>query len=409
MIVVKDPDKMSYRFSKEEEEHLIHSGILYCQAIENADGVPFQLIFGPQPGDGFYLQIGSGIEQLLGIPAREFDEKRYCELIEAIIPSSDQIPADPKLIREKFLSGKIPNYKVEVLIRTPGGEKKWIQDSSLPLIDEETGKIIGAFGILFDINERKLTRDTLELAIEKAEESDRLKSAFINNISHEIRTPLNAIVGFSALLSESENDPEKRKEFTEIINRSSDHLLDTINHIIEISRIQANAVNITRKEINLNSILQNSYKQFYAKAQEKNISFSFSVSLNDHDANILADGYKLSQILSNLIGNSIKFTRDGEVKFGYKIVDNMLEFFVSDTGIGIKPEHQSIIFNRFYQVESNSTRRFGGTGLGLSISKAYVEILGGKLWFTSQPGIGSIFYFNIPCERINKSLNYLLL
>lgn len=400
MSVVKSHDNLSYHFSKGEEEVYVNRENLYCQAIENADGVPFQLIFGPRPGEGYYLNIGSGIENLLGISPEEFTEKHYQELIQEISPLSLDIPSDISESREKFIKGEIKSYKVEVLIRTAGGEKKWIQDSSLPLIDDETGKVIGAFGILFDINERKLNLTNLEKAREKAEESDRLKTAFLHNISHEIRTPLNAIVGFSTLLNEPDYDSDNRKEFINIISRSTDHLLEIINNIVDISNIESNGVKISKTEVNLNTTLRQVYGNFRLKASEKNISLCFASTLEDSEAKIITDGFKLSKILSNLVCNSMKFTKEGEVAFGYNIKDNNVEFYVSDTGIGISPENQEMIFSRFYQAESSYTRRFEGIGLGLSISKAYVELMGGRIWFTTQAGKGSTFYFTVPFERV---------
>ena len=400
MRAAKSPDNLSYRISKDAEKQFINSGGFYCQAIENADGVPFQLIFGPRTGEGYYLNVGRGIRQLLGISPEEFTEKVFHEMIDEIVPLSDDISSEFSELRKKFIKGELKSYKAEVLIRMPGGEKKWIQDSSLPLIDEETGKVIGAFGILFDINEYKQTLDHLEKAREKAEEDDRLKSAFLRNISHEIRTPLNAIVGFSTLLCETENSPGKRQEFIDIIYRSSDHLLEILNDIVEISNIETNTVKFRKEVINLNSTLSKVYDRFRIIATEKNISLSFVAAHNDSEVNIFTDSYKLSQILTNLIGNAMKFTKEGEIEFGYLVKENKIEFYVSDTGIGVPPEHHERIFNRFYQAESNFTRSYEGTGLGLSISKAYIELLGGEIWFTSQPGKGSVFYFTLPYERV---------
>jgi signal transduction histidine kinase len=398
MRVERSTDDLEYRFTKVEDQFFSPES-LYCQAIENADGVPYQLIFGPEPGDGYYLNVGSGIKQLLGIEREDFTENLYNELIEEIIPLYEEVSPDIALSRLKFRNGEIKNYKAEVLVRTPEGEKKWIQDSSLPITDKETGKVIGAVGILFDINESKKTLGHLEQAMEKAEESDRLKTAFLNNISHEIRTPLNAIVGFSALLNEPENDQQSRQEFINIITQSTDHLLEIISNIVELSNIEATSIKINKSKINLNSVVRRIYDKFRIKAIEQNISLCLSSALDDSEASIMTDSFKLSQILTNLVSNSMKFTNEGEVIFGYTVKEQMIEFHVSDTGIGISPEHHGMIFSRFYQTDSSYTRRFEGTGLGLSISKAYVELLGGKIWFTSKPGEGSVFYFTIPYER----------
>jgi signal transduction histidine kinase len=400
MRVGKFPDNLICSFSKNTEGQFNNSGALYCQAIEHADGVPFQLIFGPRSGEGYYLTVGSGIRQLLGISSEEFTEKAFNEMIDEVIPITDDMPSELSESRKKFINGELKSYKAEILIRMPGGEKKWIQDTSLPLVDEETGKVIGAFGILFDINERKQMLRHLEEAKERAEENDRLKSAFLHNISHEIRTPLNAIVGFSAILTDAENDPGVRQKYIDIIFSSSDHLLEIFDDIVEISEIESGIVKIRKEEVNINSRLRKVYDRFISITGEKNISLSIVKALEDHGANIITDGYKLSQILSNLVSNAIKFTKNGEVEFGYSIKNNKVEFYVSDTGIGIPKEHHEMIFSNFYQADSSNTRRYEGTGLGLSISKAYIELLGGEIRFTSQPGEGSVFYFTLPYDKV---------
>lgn len=401
MRTVKSPDKMIGLIGKDVEDQFINSGVLFSQAIENADGVPFQLIFGPCPGEGYYLNVGAGIKKLTGISPDDFTEKGFHGMIEEIVPLSEDITLEFSEWRRKFISGKLKRYKAEVLIRMPEGEKKWILDSSLPLLDEETGKVIGAFGILFDINEHKQTLDNLGKAKEKAEESDRLKNAFLHNISHEVRTPLNAIIGFSALLCENESDPVIRQQFIDVILSSSDHLLEILDDIVEISGIESNTVKIRKDVVNLNNVLRKIYDQFAVKALEKNISLSFTSALNDSEAGIITDGLKLSRILSHLVGNAIKFTDKGEVEFGYSVKEGCVEFYISDTGMGVPEEHQPKLFSRFYQADSSSTRRFEGTGLGLSISKAYTELLGGEIWFTSRPDEGSVFYFTLPYEGIS--------
>ncbi|HUX57664.1 MAG TPA: ATP-binding protein [Bacteroidales bacterium] len=399
MIAAKPPDKFNGLVSKNFEEQFSQKGALYYQAIENAEGVPFQLMFGPEPGQGYYLNVGAGIRQLLGIAPEDFTEKIFHEMILEIVPLSDDTVSDLSESRKKIIGGDLINYKAEVLIKMAGGDRKWILDSSLPLLDDESGKVIGVFGILFDIDAHKQTLKHLDKALEKADESDRLKIAFLRNISHEIRTPLNAIVGFTSLLNDYKNGPEVRQEYLDIICQSSDHLLDIINDIVEISNIETNSINISRDEININNELRKLYDQLNPIAADKNIFFRFACAADENEIFIYTDPGKLNKILKNLIGNSLKFTLKGEVEFGFKVIDNSIEFCISDSGIGIPLEYQQLIFNKFYQVENSSTRRFEGTGLGLTISKAYVELLGGKIWFTSQPGKGSEFYFTIPFEK----------
>ena len=393
------PDYQGCQFTNEVEKQFNNSGDFLCRAIENADGVPYQLVFGPAIGEGYYLNVGFGIKQLFGITPVEFTEELYHRMIEEIIPSNEDIPRNPVELREKIISGKIQNYKAEILVMTPSGEKKWIKDSFIPVIDDKTGKATGLLGIFFDISEHKQTLLQLERAMEKATESDRLKAAFLNNLPHEIRTPLNAIVGFSTLLNEPGHDIEDQLEFRDIITHSSDHLLEIVDDVLEISKIEAKIVRILRKEVNLSRMLQRVYDRFRPAADEKKILLRYDARMDEKEIIINTDGYKLFQSLTNLLSNAVKFTLAGKVEFGFRIKEGMIEFYVSDTGIGIGLEHQPNIFKPFYQSESSSTKRYEGTGLGLPIAKAYIELLGGDIWFNSEPGEGSVFFFNIPDTR----------
>ncbi|NSW95487.1 MAG: PAS domain S-box protein, partial [Bacteroidales bacterium] len=247
-----------------------------------------------------------------------------------------------------------------------------------------------------DITLRKKAESELIAAKEKAEESDRLKTAFLHNVSHEIRTPMNAIIGFSALLGEPDTSPEERQQYIDIIFQSGGQLLSIINDIVDIANIESGQVKINKSRINLNAILKSLDEQFSYQEKEGVLSINLVSSLSDSEAVLVTDSTKLIQILSNLISNSIKFTRQGTIDFGYVKKEGFFEFFVRDTGIGIPPEHHEKIFDRFYQVDKASSVKSSGTGLGLSICKAYVELLGGKIWLKSEPGKGSEFRFSIP-------------
>ena len=255
------------------------------------------------------------------------------------------------------------------------------------------------YGSCRDISKRKQLENELVKAKEKAEESDRLKTAFLHNISHEIRTPLNAIVGFSTILNNLGLIPEKRKQYTDIIIQSSDQLLAIIDDIMSIAAIEAGQEKIQENEINMNLICKLINEQFLPKTNDKNITLRLKTALPDDEAIISTDATKLMQIISNLVDNALKFTPEGSVNFGYSLKNSQLEFYVEDSGIGIPPDMQEVIFNRFRQIETTATRNFGGSGLGLSISKAYVEMLGGKMWLTSELGKGSVFNFTIPYKK----------
>ena len=370
------------------------------RALENAGCSPFRFMFGQKPGEGYFvINQDSGIKRLLGITREELTERFFNCMIEEIVPLIDEVPADLSEAHGKLISGEIKSYKAELLLRTPGGEKKWILDSSLPLTDKSTGKVIGRFGIFSDINEHKQIVSSLEEARMQAQECDRLKSAFLRNLSHEIRTPLNAIVGFSTLIGEQEDDLHRKQEFKEIITRNSDHLLEIMTDIVEISDIESGAVKISNEEVDVNRLLERVYERFRLSAFEKNLSLNQVTPAGNDGINIIADRFKLFQVLNNLVGNAVKFTTKGKVEFGYEVKNNTIEFFVADTGPGIAYEHHGKIFSSFFQADNGSSRRYEGTGLGLSISKGYVELLGGEIWFTSQPGEGSVFYFTLPLEN----------
>lgn len=256
------------------------------------------------------------------------------------------------------------------------------------------------YGSCRDISERKQLENELIKAKNRAEESDRLKTAFLHNISHEIRTPMNAIVGFSRFINNPGLMPEKRKHYTDIIVQSSDQLLAIIDDIISIAAIEAGQEKIHETKINLNLLCNLIKEQFSPKACEMDVTLTLKTFLPDDKASLCTDTTKLTQILTNLMGNALKFTQHGSVSFGYTVKDSLLELYVKDSGIGIPMDMQEIIFNRFRQVETTDTRNYGGSGLGLSISKAYVEMLGGKMWLTSELGKGSVFYFTIPYKKV---------
>jgi signal transduction histidine kinase len=321
-------------------------------------------------------------------------------MIEEIIPLSGNIPLDPALCRKKFINGEIKSYAAEVLIRLPDGAKRWILDTSVPIYDNETGRVIGSQGFLYDDDGRKRILDMVQEQRRQSDETERLKAAFLHNISHEIRTPLNAIIGFSSLLEEYSGDPLKQREFLDIISRSSDHLLAIIDDIVEVSRIDAKSVKVNTERVDIDLVLWKIYEQFRKTASSRGIDFKYTILPGGTSPEVFTDRYKVMQVLRNLVSNAIKFTHKGRVEYGYSLKDGMIEFYVSDTGIGIYDDQRPHIFSRFYQGDSSEKRSYDGTGLGLSISKAYVELLGGDIWFDSRHGEGSVFRFTIPDKRV---------
>jgi signal transduction histidine kinase len=261
--------------------------------------------------------------------------------------------------------------------------------------DELNGlKIIA--NIISDAINRDYFEKSLIVARQKAEESDRLKTAFLMNMSHEIRTPMNGILGFLPLLEEPSIAQEQKQQYIDIVNKSGQRLMDTINDIIEISRIEAGENEVLLKDTDLNEVMQYHLDFFAPQAQQKGLQLIISEQLKGDSAIIKSDKNKIYGILTNLIKNAIKFTTKGSIKFGNRIEGDNLLFFVEDTGHGIPADRQKAIFERFVQADIKLTRAHEGSGLGLTIAKAYAKALKGQIWVKSELGIGSIFYFSIP-------------
>jgi PAS domain S-box-containing protein len=261
-------------------------------------------------------------------------------------------------------------------------------------IDDSGKKYL--IGVTRDISQTRVVEKELILSKEKAEESDRLKTEFLNNMSHEIRTPMNGILGFSELLNGPDLDDNKRKNFVSIIQNSGNQLLRVIDDIIEISKLETKQVILKEDKVNLNDLLLELFSVFDPKAKESQISLHLERGLSDSNSVILLDSLKLHKVLNNLLENALKFTNEGKINFGYKLENNKLEFFVSDTGIGIPKGKNKIIFKRFSQADKELSKKVGGLGLGLSIAKENVMLLGGDINVESKMMRGSTFRFNIP-------------
>lgn len=254
------------------------------------------------------------------------------------------------------------------------------------------GNIIGLIGMAVDITEMKLSEKALVEAKENAEESDRLKSAFIANISHEIRTPLNSILGFSELLCDPELVKSQTKKYYQIIQDGGEQLISIINNLLEISIIESGRLKLKTEKVNVKELLSSVYSQYSGMNSDikKRIKIEDSKKIE-----INADRFRLIQILNNLISNAIKYSDSGEILIGYSLNKTFIRFFVSDEGDGIARELKDKIFDRFFRIP-HSDKITKGSGLGLSITKAIVEEMGGKIWVDSVPGKGTCFYFTIP-------------
>ncbi|MBN1252593.1 MAG: PAS domain S-box protein [Bacteroidales bacterium] len=335
----------------------------------------------------------------------------------------------PELQPDGRFSYEKANEMIEIALKTGSNRFEWLHQkknkenfyvdvrlTAIPLM----GKTI-IYTVWRDITEKKKAESELKLkneeltilnqafqtqnkelliAKEKAEESDKLKSSFLANMSHEIRTPLNGILGFASLLENRDLSAEKREKFVQIINNSGNHLLNIINDIIDISKIDANQLNLLPEKFSLNIFLYEIigfFKSILEGKNKNNITINLIKAFKDESDIIYTDKTRLKQILNNLIGNAIKFTNNGFINIEYKLINNKeLLFTVTDSGIGISQHELEIIFQRFRQADESNTRKYGGTGLGLAISEACVKLLGGEISVKSELGKGTSFSFTIP-------------
>ncbi len=256
--------------------------------------------------------------------------------------------------------------------------------------------------VIRDFTERKEFEQKLILAKDKAEEASRLKTEFLHNVSHEVRTPVNGIMGFSELLGKENLSQEKRLKYIDIVNQSCHQLLHIIDDILEISRLETKQTQVNIETFDLNALLKEIYSIFELQRKKNQISFSLHLNSKNENLFISTDKTKLSSIINNLVGNAFKFTNSGFIELGYNILDDQLELYISDSGVGIAKDRIKSIFGRFEQEEKEISLKAGGLGLGLSISLANAKLLNGDLSVTSEKGVGSTFYLRLPFTQNQK-------
>ncbi len=319
-------------------------------------------------------------------------------------------PDDRELVNNAYFEHVKTQKEYDIVHRVllPTGELKYVNERCESEFGDD-GQAVKSIGTVADITERIEIQLELEAAKARAEESDMLKTSFLQNLSHEIRTPMNAINGFAQMLQHQDISPEKQKKFVQIIQKSTEQLLTIVSDVLTIASIQTKQEKIQLEQISLNNLLTELLTEFSTRADEKNIALYLHRNLSDEDSKIYSDRAKLSQIFSNLLSNALKFTFRGNVEFGYEIIENQdikqIRFYVKDTGIGIPFDVHDKIFDHFRQADTQIGTTYGGTGLGLSISKGYAELLGGKIWVNSVLNEGSTFYFTIPYKPVNLNIN----
>jgi len=330
------------------------------------------------------------------------------------VESNKQVRKSPKwLIRfipsfdkNKILGSFINSLRtgesldIEFPITTNNEERKIIHSQSQVYFDRN-GKLERAIGTLLDVSGRIRIEQALKVAKSKAEESDKLKSAFLANMSHEIRTPMNAILGFANLLKKQGLPNETHLEYIDHIQQSGEGLLKLINDIVDISKIESNQLQIENSPILINNMLDklyNRYEELLVLKSRHAIRLRVEKALPDPKFTVVSDAFRLQQVISNLLNNSIKFTVKGTITFGYSIAKSQIKFFVQDEGVGIPDDKKSQIFKRFGKLNDPARMNKSGTGLGLSISKSLVDLMQGKIWLESGESGNTRFCFTIPLQ-----------
>ena len=333
-------------------------------------------------------------------------EKRAAELIiankELIFQNREKGKRADELIianRELAFQNKEKEIRAAELI---------IANKELAFQNNEKEKRANEYSILNEeltrsLNQIQNINNELVIAKNNAEESDKLKSAFLANMSHEIRTPLNAIIGFSVFLLDPGLSKENLEDFIQIINTNSQHLLSIISDIMDISKMETGQFAIDSELVDIGKLINELFITYKKLVDPQKINLNCVCDRPNDLIQIKTDGNRIKQVICNLLNNAIKFTEKGKIEFGYRIKENFMEFYVKDNGIGIAPENQNIVFQRFRQVEATNHQLNGGNGLGLSISKAIVEKLGGTIFVRSELGKGSNFVFTIPYKKETKN------
>ncbi len=358
------------------------------------ENMPFYIFFTDRKHQ--YLRINSLMGGLLGVSHPQ----------EAIGRTNDEFFSKRvahKMLEEDrtIMETGNPIYNRVVFFEDKDVDGFWMEQNKIPIRDER-GVITMIVGIFKDVSDKVKTENELKRARDRAEQSDQLKTSFLANMSHEIRTPMNGILGFANLLRDADISDEQRDLFLQHIDRSSKQLLNIIDDIIDISKIESGQLKISNRPVHINETMDEIYSSFFhrirgdAPGQQK-VAFTLKKDVVSTVFTVVVDDFRLTQIFNNLIGNAIKFTHEGQITFGYKLKANRyIEFFVSDSGIGIEKEKLTLIFDRFGQVNPVKNYQPSGTGLGLPISKSLVDLMGGEMWVESEVGKGSTFRFTLP-------------
>jgi PAS domain S-box-containing protein len=394
MVLEKTADLNNELLERKKAEDALHERDRHLKAIfEAAKNVSF-IIADAKSRKPVILEFSPGAEKCFGYSREEVLGKPVTMLL--VPEDRDKLAeAASRMRKDSTLSG----YR-QLMRRN--SETFPAMYSIYPLLDQ-SGELYAALGVCIDITEQKRMEEELVRARDAAEASAMAKAEFTASVSHEIRTPLNAIIGMTDLLLESDLDPVE-SDYVKTIRISGLSLLSIINEILDFSKIDAGRMDIAQLPFDLQEVLETSLDQVAAKAAEKRLELAY-VLAEDLPGKMVGDSLRLGQVLANLLSNAVKFTQSGEITVSVAMdgKNKAYHFIVTDTGIGIPEDRMSRLFLPFSQVDSSLSRRYDGTGLGLAISSRLVELMGGRIWAESKPGVGSQFHFTIPERWADKA------
>ncbi|OYT16222.1 MAG: hypothetical protein B7C24_08940 [Bacteroidetes bacterium 4572_77] len=341
-----------------------------------------------------YLYFSPRYLEMLGYTEKEL-KPHFSSFTDLVHP--DDLPQVFKDHKE-YLEDKTNRFESEFRMKHKKGHWLPILSRSYKITNKK-GEVIRFVGTHLDLSEKKKYENDIIYALEKAEENDRLKSAFLANMSHEIRTPLNGIIGFAEILKETDDDfsEEEKSSYIDIIHSNGRILLHLVNDIIDISKIETGQLQIHPIQTNLYDLIHKATMTFEDQIAEKQLQL-YLPDINK-DLNIITDPTRLTQILTNILSNALKFTRKGYIRIGFEETQDEVKFSIEDTGCGINNKVQGLIYNRFAQGRPESDQILGGTGLGLSITKGLIDLLQGEIWLKSTENKGTTFFF-----RLKKTL-----
>lgn len=379
---------------KRAEAEILSREHQFRNLVETIPGTVYQCLVDE---DWTMLYLSKEIERLTGYPVSDYLNNNVRTYNSSVHPDDR---AGLALSIEQAISTRQP-YRLEYRVIDRNGNIRWVYEHGAAIDDPSYGQVT-LIGTIIDMTALKEMQTQLEEARDAAEDATRAKSSFLANMSHEIRTPMNAVLGMSHLALQTELTP-KQRNYIEKVRQSAETLLGIINDILDFSKIEAGKLRIESIEFNLEDVFDNLATVVSLRAQERNLELLFDLPA-DLPTQLIGDPLRLGQILINLGNNAIKFTEHGEIVIRAQVehADEhsvLLHFQVRDTGIGITPEQQSLLFQSFTQADSSTTRRFGGTGLGLAISRNLTELMGGRIWVESQAGKGSTFHFTARLGR----------